>query len=259
MTNVIGSPFVSAQSSTIFLEVFGNIQLHRWLNRIDDQIDPYILFIFYCELFGWARPDAQRAPSHAWGLNDGGWDWQGWEDQFSGRIGWVQVDLARDQSGTHSLPIAPLLHCLKLAFARLGQFDVETVQFLLPLGTAASAWPTTVDPPWLNGLAVPELAARVAITIDFYQESHEEDLLLRERLEDLWLVETSSTDPAKAITKQTAFLDTWWRPDQPHVLTLELKLPEWSLETAAWTLAWVAATLLDAGVQTPVLLAGTRL
>ena len=122
-------------SETVFVAVFGSIRLHSWTERDALPEDAYSLFVSRSASMGWlsATSSDQTTPSaHArWGMNDAGQDWS--EKPGTSRIAWVQVAVTGVSGDSLSLPIQPLVSCVRDVVARVGKLRLDGLQLLLPL------------------------------------------------------------------------------------------------------------------------------
>ena len=219
---------------------------------------------------GWLTDAIRPDPLRLWGMNEAELE------QTSGAhpplIAWFQVVLTEPTGVDGLLPLQPFLACAGDVLGRLGVFELQAAQLLLPPPD-----PSADDPPGSEGLGVLADAAGwfascdrrhrtpVEFTIDggqvptiaaaapeIFRRTH--DFVPAAGVFRCERFDTSHD----AATILPGIADTMWVGPPRHRATFSGNLVEWSLDAIGGTAAFLVHGCHQNGVVTPLVLTATR-
>ena len=258
-------------NGTMFAGLHGELTLHPWRDPVASESDAYSLFHSRSVAMGWLTEAKEGATGGFWGMNDAGQ--QGPDPQAEHPYAlWFQVGVSRLVSPKQSLPLQPFLACIGDVIARMGRFQLDALQVLLPLQSfdrlpdASSRHDALFTPLSSTGWFFdrnPSAVARVQIVLDGGQSSaiHSVAAELFARLQQVKQTvfvcdEFSLTDDTNL--EKPIYIDNLWVGPPQHPLTFYGTLAEWSLDALGWLAAFLAAISFELGITTPLLLTVSR-
>lgn len=117
---------------TMFAGLHGELTLHPWCDPVTAESDAYSLFHSRSVAMGWLTEAREGATGGFWGMNDAGQHGPDPHAQHPYAL-WFQVGLPQLVSPKQSLPLQPFLACISDVVARMGRFQLDALQALLPL------------------------------------------------------------------------------------------------------------------------------
>jgi hypothetical protein len=251
----------------MFAGLHGELTLHPWRDPIAAESDAYSLFHSRSGAMGWLREAREGATGGLWGMNDAGQLGPDPDAQHPYAL-WFQVVLPRLISPAQPLPLQPFLSCVGDVVARMGTFQLDALQVLLPLQSfdrladessrkdgvftpiSSIGWFFDCNPPAVT---------RVQVVLDGGQSPAIRSVAaeLFQRLQQI--KQTVFVCDAFSLTDDTnlekpIYIDNLWVGPPQHPLTLYGTLVEWSLDALGWLAAFLAGASFKFGVTTPMLL-----
>jgi len=240
-------------SPTIFVGVYGSLQLHSWITAetVELEEDAYSLFMSRSISMGWSTAggnDLTKEP--LWGMNEAEIDRP--TDNLNGRIAWFQVGVS-DRFDARPLPVLPILACADDALNRVGEVHLDALQVFLPMHDDGDAAGHLVS--GLNWFAIcdPDARTSVRITIDGGDDSavhhRAADILatLQQINTGAFHFDSISIDDSMVVDPIPAVVDERWLVRGHPRLTLVATTPEWSVDALGWIVALVAAVCGPSG------------
>jgi hypothetical protein len=270
----VPSPFGGAPASTLWLGLYGGFSPHP----VDDRdasdalprADAYSLFVARSAAMDWLTDAMSPEPRNLWGMNEAER-----ETASAGHpplIGWFQVVVTEPTGVDRLLPLQPFLACAGDVLDRLGVFELQAAQLLLPPPN-----PSADDPPGPHALGrLAETAgwfancdrrhrAPVHLTIDGGQvptitsAAPEIFRWAHDVVPDAHVFNCDRCDSSHdASTILPGLADNVWVGPPRHRTTFSGTLVEWSLDAVGWTAAFLAHACHRNGVATPLVLTATR-
>jgi hypothetical protein len=243
---------------TVFVGVYGAMQLHPWLESGALTEDAYSLFVSRAASMGWASTSAEGFATAVWGMNDAGQDWS------SPRIAWYQVALPRSSSGGQPLPLQPLLACVEDSLSRIGELTLTGLQLLLPLQRSGGAWSQLASGLNWFGLCNPGARTPIRVVLDTGESDeirpHASGVLarLRECHTGAFSFDSLSLGGSPPAQLVPPVVDDLWMGEGHHCVTLEATVPEWSFGALGWVFSLIAEACRDNGLRTTVLASMSR-
>ena len=121
------APSSSVPSCPLFAEVFGSLDEHADLPRL--QQDIYRLLVTRSRSRGWLSSPEQDRRAGRWGMNDAGSDVLRADE--SGRVAWAQVSVEGFQDCT--TPLHLLLACMEDVVSRFATIRLQALNLVIPI------------------------------------------------------------------------------------------------------------------------------
>ena len=252
---------------TMFAGLHGELTLHPWRDPVAAESDAYSLFHSRSVAMGWLTEAKEGATGGFWGMNDAGQQGPDPQAQYPYAL-WFQVAVSQLVSPKQSLPLQPFLACIGDVIARMGRFQLDALQVLLPLQSfdrladASSRHDALFAPLSSTGWFFernPSAAVRVQVVLNGGQSPAICSVAteLFERLQQVKQTvfvcdEFSLTDDTNL--EKPIYIDDLWVGPPQHPLTIYGTLAEWSLDALGWLAAFLAAISFELGITTPLLL-----
>lgn len=248
---------VTFDSATVFCAVYGEIDVHPWIDPAAAEEDAYSLFVARSVALGWwTQPGTER-----WAMNDAAGAWQVADDEHDeaaanaavggNRIAWFQVGLPQDDRPG---PVQAVVACAQDVVERVGRVDLAAVQVLVPM--RAAGLPVASGLGWF-GLTDPAARTTLRVTADAGDEPTPGDRavevleFLQQRHTGPFRVTGVGADPVEP--QPTVAGEHWIRPGR-FPLTLVVEAPEWSFAAAGQLIDLVADACREVGTRGDVLL-----
>jgi hypothetical protein len=135
----------STLARTLWLGLYGGFSPH--LSDDPGSADAYRLFYARSSAMGWLTDAIRPEPRRLWGMNDA--ELGQTSAAHPPLIAWFQVVLTEPTGVDGLLPVQPLLACAGDVLGRLGVFELQAAQLLLPPPD-----PSADDPPGSEGLGL---------------------------------------------------------------------------------------------------------
>lgn len=234
----------------MFLEIHGSLVLHPWIRTYreslddGDGLDAWALLTSRLDLL-----QIQSSGSGLWRTNEAGECW-GHGDSAACRLAWFQVQVGTTESA-HALPLHLLAICAHDVIDRVGTHVLHGFRALLPLTQAP--FPAVSSSLFWFELAAPfdrvqctatlvgprgKLLSRREIIFERAQARYAGQFAISS-------IEEAATD---VIQDEPVYLSAW-RPGPLEYLALRIGVPEWTSDTAAWAMAFLAQCCHDAGYR----------
>ncbi|MEV6422251.1 hypothetical protein [Streptomyces sp. NPDC051662] len=251
---------------TMILGVHGVLDLEPWIRRAheDDGLeeDMYSLVVKRTVAYGLSSFHTGGPEGERWGHNDAGGDWT--QDGKVHQLAWLQVAVSEDLPGQR-IPIQPAATVLRDVLTRLGRFRLTGLHTVAPLQLAPDGRADLVDAAAWFALADPDPGASAGLTVSVWApetaglSGRASDLLAaaQERAYDAMTI-----GPAPAGAATTSGQDGLGLPLAGEVQTegmrpgpaFHCRVPEWSLDVAAWTTEIFVDALRSTGTTAPALI-----
>lgn len=255
----------------MFAGLHGELTLHSWRDPVAAESDAYSLFHSRSVAMRWLTEAREGATGGFWGMNDAGHQGPDPNAQHPYAL-WFQVVLPRLVSPTQPLPLQPFLSCIGDVVARMGSFQLDALQVLLPLQSFDRLaddssrrdimYASLGSTGWFFDRN-PSAAARVQVVLDGGQSPAIRLVAAKlfQRLQQVKQTvfvcdEFSLTDDTNL--EKPIYIDNLWVGPPQHPLTLYGTLAEWSLVALGWLATFLASESFKFGVTTPLLLTVSR-
>jgi hypothetical protein len=245
----LGVP-VKIVDASVFVGVYGSLQVHPWLRGAVLDQDAYSLFASRATSMGWSYGSGEGA---LWGMNDAGQDWEPGEGPA--RVAWFQVGTT--DPTRRVVPVAPILACVRDTVARIGELDLAAVQMVLPVQTAGPATEQLLS--GLNWFATADPAARTAVRVtldsgDAAAHRAAFDVLAAVRQDWTGPFRVDEVSEAAPVDPQPPVVDDLWMGTTRNPVTFDCSVPEWTLDATGWLVALFVEGCRQAGIRTTVLM-----
>lgn len=266
---------------TVFVGVYGALQVHTWLHGTQLDEDAYSLFVARSTAMGWPcvevspstsmglSPDASQQTEASgvalWGMNDADQDWGGGPE--TSRVIWLQVSLLNGGQVGRYLPISALLSVVEDVISRVGMLRLDGVQLLLPTHFAGISFQQLAAGKSWFATSKGHRRVSVNVTLDSGESPliHEHAALIADALTSLpagiFILDNyyRSTDEGIATVQLTPpVVGSPWLGEGHHETTFTGTLPEWSLDSLAWVVSAFAEACRRSSVLTTVLTSVTQ-
>jgi hypothetical protein len=268
----VPSPFGGTPARTLWLGLYGRFSPHlsddRDLSDYPPSADAYRLFVARSSAMGWLTDAIRPEPRRLWGMNEA--ELEQASAAHPPLIGWFQVVLTEPTGVDGLLPVQPFLACAGDVLDRLGVFELQAAQLLLPPPD-----PSADDSPGSDALGhLAETAGWFAncdrrrrtpvhFTIDGGQTiaSAAPEIFgwTHKVVPDAHVFRCDRFDTSHdTSTILPGIADEPWVGPPSHRTTFSGTLVEWSLDALGWTAAFLAHGCHRHGVETPLVLTATR-
>lgn len=255
---------VRRTAGTMFAALYGEVALHPWIVEQGSEPDVYALFHDRSLAMEWLN---NTGVTGLWTMNDAGQDPLAASDLSLAT--WFQVGL-EPVSTACPMPVQAFLRCAGDVTARIGTFELEAVQVLLPVnGLDASTrrkpalMPSLFNAGWFAD-ADPKTRTSVRIRLDSghvpsmaaaapYMQEHTNTLD-----QDVFVCESYSLTEREPSTIRPPFADSFWNGPAWDCATFHGTLAEWSLDALGWLGGFLGDLAVWHGVTSPLLLTATR-
>lgn len=257
-------------ANTMFLALHGALAWHPGQDPSVAAADAYSLFYARSSAMGWLREAVEGAVGGVWGMNDAEQDTE--PGTPPARVAWFQVSTIGPVPATRPLPVQPFLRCAGDVVTRIGTFDLQALQILLPVqgldGSQRASSPRSAlsslssDTGWFAD-AGPRSRARVQVTVDGGQDptlrsiAHEVLEWMRPIRTDVFVCDSLSVATDDAVVLRPGADGLWVSPGD-HQATFGGTLAEWSLDALGWLAAFLVEAAYQHGVRTPLMLSARR-